>query len=136
VWRPIETKPAKITDTAKIAVSTAMSNRRESRTSASAPAGKVKRNKGGLTATCTRETINGFGSMLVINQPDAVSNIAVPTSETTLTLHMTVKAKWLNGPQRDGAASLRVEAIVTERARFLANRARVCEKRQDFGRHP
>src|SRR5580692_5363828 len=89
VARPIETSPAKMTDTAKIAVSTAISNRRESRTSASAPAGKVKRNKGRLTATCTRDTIIGLGSMLVINQPEAVSNIAVPTFDMTLTLHMT-----------------------------------------------
>jgi hypothetical protein len=93
VARPTETKPAKITDTAKIAVSTAMSSRRKSRTSASAPAGKVKRNNGRLTATCTSETVIGLGSMVVINQPDAVSNLAVPTFEITLTLHMTVKAK-------------------------------------------
>lgn len=37
VARPTETKPAKATETVKIAVSTAMSNRLESRTSASAP---------------------------------------------------------------------------------------------------
>ena len=29
--------------------------------------------------------------MLVISHPDAVSNIAVPMFETTLTLHMTLK---------------------------------------------
>jgi hypothetical protein len=28
---------------------------------------------------------------------------------------MTVKATWLNGPQRDGVVSLGIEAIVTER---------------------
>jgi hypothetical protein len=52
--------------------------------------------------------------------------MAVPMLETTLTLHMTVKAKWLNGPQRDGVASLGVEAIVTERPRLAATLALVC----------
>jgi hypothetical protein len=113
VARPTETKPAKTTDTAKIAVSTAMSNRRESRTSASAPAGNVKRNNGRLTATWTRETIIGLGSMLVINQPDAVSNIAVPMLETTLTLQMTTKARWLNAPHGDGLDSPDCKAVVT-----------------------
>jgi hypothetical protein len=133
VARPTETKTAKTTDTAKIAVSTAMSSRRESRTSASAPAGKVKRNNGRLTATWTSETVIGLGSMLVINQPDAVSNIAVPMLDTRLTVHRTVKAKWLNGPQRDGATSVGVEAIVTERAQSLATRALVRGKRQNCG---
>src|SRR3984885_4403497 len=84
VARPTETKTAKTTDTAKIAVSTAMSSRRESRTSASAPAGKVKRNNGRLTATCTSETVIGLGSMLVISEPDAVVNIDVPKLDNRL----------------------------------------------------
>ena len=66
-----------------------MSSLRESRTSASAPAGKVKRNNGRLTATWTSETVIGLGSMLVINQPEAVSNIAVPMFDTRLTVHRT-----------------------------------------------
>jgi hypothetical protein len=56
--------------------------------------------------------------MLVINQPEAVSNIAVPILDTKLTVHMTVKAKWLKGPQRDGAGSAGVKAIVTERTQW------------------
>ena len=127
--RPTETKPAKATETAKIAVSTAMSNRLESRTSASAPAGRVKRNNGRLTATCTSETIIGLGSMLVINQPDAVSNIAVPILDTKLTVHMTVKAKWLKGPHLDGAGSAGVIAIVTDRARLASTRGLACAMR-------
>jgi hypothetical protein len=51
-------------------------------TSAKAPEGRVNRNNGRLTATCTRDTVIGLASRLVINQPDAVSNIAVPRFET------------------------------------------------------
>jgi hypothetical protein len=40
----------------------------------------------------------GLASRLVINQPDAVSNIAVPTFETRLAVRITVKARWMNGP--------------------------------------
>ena len=98
-----ETRPAKTTDTARIATSTAISRRRESMTSAKAPEGRVNRNNGRLTATCTRDTVIGLASRLVINQPDAVSNIAVPTFETKLAVHITVKARWLNGPHREGA---------------------------------
>jgi hypothetical protein len=65
--------------------------------------------------------------MLVINQPDAVSNIAVPMLDTKLTVHMTVKAKWLKGPQRDGAGSAGVKAIVTNRALFASTRVLACE---------
>ena len=50
VARQTDTKPAKKTDTARVAASTAISKRRESRTSAKAPAGKVKRNQVGVTA--------------------------------------------------------------------------------------
>ena len=51
VARSSDTSPAKITETARIASSTAISNRRESMTSARAPAGRVNRNRGKLTAT-------------------------------------------------------------------------------------
>ena len=93
VARSSDTRPAKITETARIASSTAISNRRESMTSAKAPAGRVNRNSGRLTATWTRDTIIGLASRLVISQPDAVSNMAVPTFDMTLAVHMTVNAK-------------------------------------------
>jgi hypothetical protein len=73
--------------------------------------------------------------MLVISHPEAVLNIAVPMFEITLTLHMTVNAKWLNGPQRDGAVSLGVETIVTEQARRVATAASATGKRHRLGRH-
>jgi hypothetical protein len=48
----------------------------------------------------------------VINQPDAVSNIAVPTFETKLAVHITVKARCPNGPHREGAGSVDAAAVV------------------------
>src|SRR5208283_2228834 len=90
--RSRETREAKITETARIAASTAISNRRESMTSARAPAGRVNRNRGKLTATWTRDTVIGLASRLVISQPDAVSNMAVPTFDRTLAVHITVNA--------------------------------------------
>ena len=72
-------------------------------TSASAPDGRVNRNSGRLTATCTKDTIIGLASRLVISQPDAVSNMAVPTFDRTLAVHMTVNAIEPKAPQREGA---------------------------------
>ena len=81
-------------------------------TSASAPAGSVNRNSGRLTATWTRETAIGSGLRLVISQPDAVSNIAVPTLEKMLAVQITVKAAWLKAPHRDAERSVGVAAGV------------------------
>jgi hypothetical protein len=53
-----------------------------------------------------------LASRLVISQPEAVSNIAVPTFETRLAVQMTVNAAWLNGPQREGAGSVGAAAAV------------------------
>src|SRR5277367_3608248 len=106
VARFSETRPAKITETARIASSTAISNRRESMTSAKAPDGRVNRNSGRLTATWTRDTIIGLASRLVISQPDAVSNMAVPTFDKTLAVHMTVNATEPNAPQREDSGRI------------------------------
>jgi hypothetical protein len=81
-------------------------------TSAKAPEGRVNRNNGRLTATYTRDTVIGLASRLVINQPDAVSNIAVPTFETKLAVHITVNARCPNGPHREGAGSVGGAAVV------------------------
>ena len=108
VARFSETRPAKITETAKIASSTAISNRRESMTSAKAPDGRVNRNSGRLTVTWTRDTIIGLASRLVISQPDAVSNMAVPTFDKTLAVHMTVNATEPKAPQREGAGCVAI----------------------------
>jgi integrase len=105
-------RPSKTTDTARIATSAAISRRRESMTSAKAPEGRVNRNNGRLTTTCTRDTVIGLASRLVINQPDAVSNIAVPTFETRLVVHITVKARRLNGPHRERAGAVGAAAVV------------------------
>jgi hypothetical protein len=53
-----------------------------------------------------------LASRLVINQPDAVSNIAVPTFETRLAVHITVNARWLNGPHREGAGTVGAVTVV------------------------
>jgi hypothetical protein len=49
-----------------------------------------------------------LASRLVIYQPDAVSNMAVPTFDTTLALHMTVNATEPKAPQREEAGSATV----------------------------
>src|ERR1700729_149697 len=95
-----------------MAISAPISIRLESMTSASAPAGSVNRNKGRLTATCTSDTVIGLALRLVINQPEAVSNIAVPTFETVLAVHITVNARWLNGPHREGVGAAGAAAVV------------------------
>jgi hypothetical protein len=51
----------------------------------------------------------------------------VPILDTKLTVHMTVKARWLKGPQRDGAGSAGVKAIVTDRTRLAPTRLLACE---------
>ena len=56
---------------------------------------------GKLTATWTKDTVIGLASRLVISQPDAVSNIAVPTFDRTLAVQITVNATELNAPQRE-----------------------------------
>src|ERR1700722_10370059 len=117
-----ETRPAKTTETARIATSTEISRRRESMTSAKAPEGRVNRNNGRLTATCTRDTVMGLASRLVINQPDAVSNIAVPTFETKLAVHITVNARCPNGPHREGAGSVVAAASVRSEPKRISRR--------------
>jgi hypothetical protein len=68
----------------------------------------VNRNSGRLTVTWTRDTIIGLALRLVISQPDAVSNMAVPTFDKTLAVHMTVNARELKAPQREEADSTTV----------------------------
>ena len=43
-----------------------------------------------------------------MSQPEAVSNIAVPTFETMLAVHMIVNAVWPNAPHREGVRSVDV----------------------------
>src|SRR5579863_6179064 len=95
-----------------ISNSTTINKRRESMTSASAPAGSVKRKSGRLTATCTSETASGLALSEVIIQPEAVSKTAVPRLEMTLAVQIAVKAAWLKAPQRSGAGPAAVAAGV------------------------
>jgi hypothetical protein len=64
----------------------------------------------------------GLASRLVINQPEAVSNIAVPTFETKLAVHITVNAKWLNGPHREGVGAAGAAAVVTSEPKRISRR--------------
>ena len=64
----------------------------------------------------------GLASRLVINQPDAVSNIAVPTFETRLAVHITVNARWLNGPHREGAGVVGAAAVVRSALKRISRR--------------
>jgi hypothetical protein len=64
----------------------------------------------------------GLASRLVINQPDAVSNIAVPTFETRLAVHTTVNARWLNDPHREGAGSVGTAAVVRSALKQISRR--------------
>ena len=100
-----ETRTAKATPTATTPTCATIRSRRGSATSASAPAGTVKRNIGAMVATWTADTINGFGLRLVISQLVAVSNIAMPTLEIALAIRITVNAVLLNTPQREATLS-------------------------------
>ena len=67
--------------------------RRASTMSASAPAGRVRRNIGNVVATWTADTIIGSGLRLVISQLVDVSNIAMPTFDSALAIRKTVNAR-------------------------------------------
>jgi hypothetical protein len=87
-----------------IAVSPKIKNRRRSTMSTSAPAGIANRNIGRLFATCTIETVSGFGLRLVMSQPDATLYIQVPTFDTTVAAHITANALCRNGAHAEPAA--------------------------------
>jgi hypothetical protein len=67
-----------------------MRSLRRSTISASAPAGRAKKQYGKLVATWTIETISGEGLRLVINQPDAALYIQLPMFEMTVAVQMTL----------------------------------------------
>jgi hypothetical protein len=64
----------------------------------------------------------GLASRLVINQPDAVSNIAVPTFETKLAVHITVNARCPNGPHREGVGAAGAAAVVRSALKRISRR--------------
>ncbi len=69
----------------------------------------VNRNSGRLVAVWISETVIGSRLMFAMNQPVAVSNIAMPKLETVLAVQITVKAALANAPQRTlapGSASV------------------------------
>jgi hypothetical protein len=58
-----------------------------------------------MVATCTADTINGFGLSLVISQLIEVSNIAIPTLESAVAIRIAVNAALPNTPQREAGAT-------------------------------
>jgi hypothetical protein len=76
-----------------------ISKRRRSTMSASAPAGKAKRNTGKVVAVCTIATINVEGESVVINQAAPTSFIHVPILDTTVVVHNSVNAVCRKGDQ-------------------------------------
>jgi hypothetical protein len=58
---------------------------------------------------------------LVISQPDAALYIQLPTFETTVAVHSTVKVAWRNGLQADVACSV---AVAVEFGPVLMRRSR------------
>src|SRR5580692_116080 len=81
--------------------------------STSAPAGMANRNIGRLFATCTRETVRGSGSRLVMSQPHATLYIQPPTLDTTVATQMIVNARWRNGAHAEAACGGREAARVS-----------------------
>ena len=94
-----------MTISAVMKLSSAIRNRRASTISARAPAGSVNRNIGRLLATCTIDTALGSAFRLVISQPEAVSDIAMPVSEQVVAAQITANGLFPNAPQRVGADS-------------------------------
>jgi hypothetical protein len=74
----------------------------------------VRRNIGAIVATCTADTISGFGLRLVMSQLIDVSNIAMPMLEIDVAIRITVNARWPNTPAREGEGAEPLDALVKE----------------------
>jgi hypothetical protein len=67
----------------------------------------------------------------VIIQPEAVSNIAVPTLERMLAIQITVKAAWPKAPHRVGAGSKGAAREFASRLKLISS-----ERRSPFQAKP
>jgi hypothetical protein len=105
VTRLVETRTANTTETRVTRTSRARMKRRLSMMSASAPAGSANRNIGKLAAACTRDTIKGSESRLVINQPAAALYIQPPMLATTVAAQSSLKMRPRNGLQNDAGVT-------------------------------
>jgi hypothetical protein len=81
----------------------AISSRRRSRTSASAPAGRLRRKKGVLDAVVSSATASGDAARLVISQPWATSVMNEPICETSDAVHNHRNSGWRRGAQADSS---------------------------------
>src|ERR1700676_4281399 len=79
----------------------AISSRRRSTMSASAPAGRASSISGKLSAASTSATIDGEDESDVINQPAPTSCIQLPTFETTVAIHRLRKSALRSGLQAE-----------------------------------
>jgi hypothetical protein len=95
------TSPASADEKTIVTTSQKMRILRRSTISASAPAGRAKRQYGKLVATWTIETISGEGLRLVISQPDAALYIQPPIFEMTVAVQMTANVLCRNGLQAE-----------------------------------
>src|SRR5215470_1280662 len=93
------------------ATCTAISRRRRSRMSASAPAGSPRRKIGSVVATWTRATVSGSGSRPVISQPAAAFCSQVPMLETTVATHRMAKTLCRNGLHDDPPVAALLVAV-------------------------
>jgi hypothetical protein len=86
-------------------------NSRRSTISTSAPAGMANRNIGRLLTTCTRETVSGSESRLVMSQPHATLYIQPPIFDTTVATQMTVNVRWRKGAHAEAGCSDAAEGV-------------------------
>jgi hypothetical protein len=99
-------RTASSTPVAAIQSWAAISARRRSRMSATAPPGRAKRKTGSMAAACTRLTISGEGASEVISHPAPVFWIHMPLLEARLAIQSARKAGWQRGAKALGDAMM------------------------------
>src|ERR1700688_2652423 len=101
----------------------AISRRRRSTMSSSAPAGSASSMIGMLSAASTSATIDGEDESEVISQPAPTSCIQVPTFETIVAIHRLRKSTVCSGAQAPGTARTAAGACVSvDGAGFIGER--------------
>src|ERR1700722_10665986 len=91
-----------------------MRKSRRSTMSTSAPAGIANRNIGRVFATCTRETVSGSESRLVMSQPHATLYIQPPIFDTTVAIQMSVNVRWRKGAHAELGCDGDVDVVTLE----------------------
>jgi hypothetical protein len=99
---PARVRPPIRAATAMIQTWLKMRSRRRSTTSASAPAGILRRNMGRLVAVCIKATMMGVGASDVMSHAPATSRIHMPMLETTLAIQKALKTGSRSGFHAEG----------------------------------